>query len=308
VRFIGTRSMREHTLDRLAGLIPSERVFTVAAQDHLGHSEARRQLRTQNAGTIVLQPVNRETGPGLLLPLMHLVKQYPNSTVAVFPSDHFVLQEELFASYVLQAFVEVEKNPAKIVFMGVKPTDPETEYGYLLPENQDPDCESPVRSIKSFIEKPDLHIALQILSLGAVWNTMVMVFKPEVLLHLIGLAAPELYRSFQRIFQALGTSRESRTIHRVYENMEPMNISKDLLEGVDMYSRNQLSVIDMKGVLWSDWGSETRILSVLSELECRDDFRSELLPAGVRSGAPSIADLLLKSNKVLKELQFSGVV
>jgi len=270
VSFIGTRSMLQHAFCRAERLMPKERIFTVVARDHFKYPEVRRQIDGRLPHTVVCQPTNRETGPGILLPLMHLFKHYPNSTVAVFPSDHFVLQEELFANYVRQAFEAVERHPAKIVFLGVKPTDPEIEYGYILPDNQDADAALPVRSVKVFLEKPEPQIVSQIIALGALWNTMVMVFRTEILLHLISLSAPDLYRSFQRIFQALGSSRESWTMERVYEGLEPMDFSKDLLEGLDVYSRNQLSVVAMEGVFWSDWGSENRILSVLERLKRLD--------------------------------------
>jgi mannose-1-phosphate guanylyltransferase len=56
----------------------------------------------------------------LLLSLAHLIRRYPNSTVAVFPSDHFVLQEDLFVDYVRQAFEAIEAHPTKITFLEPK--------------------------------------------------------------------------------------------------------------------------------------------------------------------------------------------
>ena len=72
---------------------------------------------------IVEQPDNRDTGPGLLLPLAHLYKRYPDSTVVVFPSDHFILEEDLFMVYVDQAFRVVEQDPAKVVLLGINPSE-----------------------------------------------------------------------------------------------------------------------------------------------------------------------------------------
>ncbi len=69
---IGTRSMLEHTFSRAEQLIPQERIVTVMARDHLKYLEVQRQISERPPRTIVLQPMNIETGPGLLLPLMHL--------------------------------------------------------------------------------------------------------------------------------------------------------------------------------------------------------------------------------------------
>lgn len=265
VNFVGSRSMLEHTFDRIERLIPPERILTVAARSHIRHEEFRRQMRARPSGSLVFQPRNRETGPGIMLPLVHLLRRCPDSTVAVLPSDHFVLHEELFASYLEQAFIAVEKSPSRIVFLGAAPTGPEPEYGYLLPEPNDA-CSPSLLSVKAFIEKPEVKVAESILSLGALWNTMVMVFRPETLLHLIHEGAPDLHRCFVTISRALGTWREAATIERVYREMPVVNFSRDLLERIDLYSRNQMSVIPMDGVFWSDWGSGERIASTIEML------------------------------------------
>jgi mannose-1-phosphate guanylyltransferase len=286
ISFTGTRSMLEHTFGRAERLISPERIFTVVAQDHLKHASVQKQLGSRPPRTIVIQPVNRETGPGLLLPLVHLFMHYPDSTVAVFPSDHFILQEDLFITYVRQAFEAVEKCPAKILLLGVAPTDLEPEYGYILPESGGLDLMSSVQNIKTFIEKPEPERAAQAILSGALWNTMVMVFRPRIFLHLVGLAAPKLYRSFRRIYQALNTPGEYSTIEKVYEQLEPVNLSKDLLEIFCLYSRNQLSVIRMKDLFWSDWGSEGRIIATLKRLKSLDHLSDRFLPENVWTQLP----------------------
>jgi mannose-1-phosphate guanylyltransferase len=287
VCFMGTRSMLEHTLDRAERLIPRERIFTVVARDHLRHLEVQRQIGKRLPHTWVLQPTNKETGPGILLPLMHLLKKYPNSTVAVFPSDHFILQEERFMAYVCRAFEAVEQVPTRIVFLAVEPTNADPEYGYILPEEGFADSSSLVRTVKTFVEKPAPPLARQVISLGGLWNTMVMVFRPEILLNLVAVSQPKLHRSFHRIFDALGTSRESFVIEKSYRKMEPVNFSKDLLEGFDLHSRSQLFVVRMKGVFWSDWGSEDRVLSVLEGHEYLDGVLSGLSLEAERRKLPA---------------------
>ncbi len=266
--FIGSRSMLEHTYNRAERLIPSERIFTVVANEHLAHLAVQRQIGKRPPNTLVIQPQNKETGPGLLLPLIHLYKQYPNAIVALFPSDHFIIQEELFCAYVQLAFETVERSPARIVFLGVKPTDPEPEYGYIIPKNGGHNPSSSIQNVDIFIEKPERSVAEHLRTQGALWNTMVMVFRTEIILHLVKLAAPQLYHAFQQIFRALGSRHEETITKEVYEQIETVNFSKDLLEGIDAHSRNQFVVVPMNGVFWSDWGTEKRIISVLQEYDC----------------------------------------
>ena len=284
VSFIGTRSLLQQAFDRAERLISQERVFTVIARDHSCYAEVQRQIGQRTPDTVILQPVNKETGPGLLLPLMHLYKKYGNATVAVFPSDHFILRDDLFNIYLRQAFEAVEESSNRIVFLGVKPTEPEPQYGYMIPESHTPDPGSPfLQRIKAFIEKPEPDMAEQIISLGALWNTMVMVFRAETLMHLVEVFAPRLHHAFQTILQAIGAPREDLTIEGIYKQMEPVNLSKDLIE--IFCSESQLSMVAMKGLFWSDWGSEDRIVSVLEKFNDPDQIwnRAEiptaLLPA-----------------------------
>ena len=134
VNFIGSRSMLEHTFNRAERLIPSERLFTVINEAHLKFPEVRRQIWKRPAQTLVVQPENRETGPGLLLPLIYLTKHYPNAVVAIFPADHFVLEEEKLMRYVHLAHQYVKNSPFQLVLLGIEPDREESEYGYILPE------------------------------------------------------------------------------------------------------------------------------------------------------------------------------
>ena len=110
VRFVGTRSMLEHTFHRAERLVPAESLFTVVSRRHLNHPEVRWQLASRPRGTVVVQPENKETGPGILLPLMNVYKRLPNSTVVIFPSDHFILEEKHFMDQLELACQAVEQN------------------------------------------------------------------------------------------------------------------------------------------------------------------------------------------------------
>ena len=88
VNFIGKRSMLEHTFQRAQSLIPCERLFTVITRFHLNFSEVLRQIGGRPPDTVIVQPENKDTAPGVLLPLIYLYKRFPNASVALFPSDH----------------------------------------------------------------------------------------------------------------------------------------------------------------------------------------------------------------------------
>ena len=268
VNFIGTRSMLEHTLDRAEKLIPRHLIFTVVGRNHLDHAEVQRQLSSRPRGIFIVQPENKETLPGVLLPLMHLYRRYPESSVVVFPSDHFIAEEDedLFMLYVGRAFRAVECDPSQLVLLGVEPDRLEPEYGYILPDGRDPRLESlGIRRVNSFVEKPDPSVARELIQQGALWNTMVIVFRTKTLLEMVQVMAPKLYKAFQGISEAIGTFHLRDRVDHAYAQMESMNFSTTILQGLRPQLPWHLSVLPMREVLWSDWGSAERVANGLKK-------------------------------------------
>jgi mannose-1-phosphate guanylyltransferase len=267
INFIGSRSMLEHTWDRATTLMPAEQLFMVVAKQHLRFPEVHRQLKLKPPQSLVIQPANRETAPGILLPLLHIYNCYPEATVAVFPSDHFVLEEDRFMRHVDDAFRVVESDPSRLVLLGLEPHEPDPEYGYIVPGKRiETFAPSSVRPVEMFVEKPSVEAAKKIIASGALWNTMVMVFACKTFLCVIQRAAPELYRSFEPIQNALGTPDEQQVIERVYENLLPINFSKGVLEFLPFEHRRALTVLPVRGVTWNDWGTADHLSSTLQQL------------------------------------------
>jgi mannose-1-phosphate guanylyltransferase len=277
VNFIGTRSMLEHTLERAKKVIPSERVFTIITETHLKHPEVREQISSRPKDTVIVQPENKETGPGLLLPLMHLQKRYPSSLVLVLPSDHFIWEEDRLMDHTRLACVAVGRDSSRLVLLGVKPDRDESEYGYLLPSKKPPDMGLKMSEISWFIEKPEQKLARRLIRAGGLWNTMIMAFKTSTLLHWVSRLAPGLYEHFQHIYQAIGTPREADVVRDVYRRLKPINFSKEFLEPMVKSYPSSLVTLPVRDLLWSDWGTASRIQEVLkkiSQLQQTNGYRS----------------------------------
>ncbi len=283
VTFIGRRSMLEHTFDRVERLIPRERTVTVVSQDHLNYPAVCRQLAGRPHGTVIAQPENKDTLPGILLPLMHLYKRHPEATVAVFPSDHFIFEEDLFMSHVATAFQAVERNPSLFVLLGLEPNEVEPEYGYVLPHGatEEKPAGLTLRRVGQFVEKPDRDAARALIGRGGLWNTMVMVFKVQSLLEIVRKIVPELLASFEEIKNALGAPDEADRVRALYRNLSPENFSRGILEKLPSHRPACLSVLSVRGVLWSDWGLPRSIEKVLKMI----DYRESLYDP--RKGAPA---------------------
>jgi len=271
LNFIGKRSMLEHTLHRAEKLIPAQKLLIVIAKEHLQFDEVRRQIASRPRECIIIQPQNKDTGAGILLPLMHLHKRDPTAIVTVFPSDHFILEEDLFMRHVERAFRIVESDGARIVLLGTEPNEPDPEYGYILYGGRidNPDLDGG-RTVEMFVEKPSADAAKTIMRKGALWNTLVLVVTCKTLLQAIKRATPELYRSFEPIQDAIGTPDEQRVIERVYQKLPSLNFSKGVLETLSYENRQNLRVLPVRGVTWKDWGTSDRLSKTLRQLGAPD--------------------------------------
>ena len=125
-------------------------------KDHFRYEAARRQVAPRAPENVNVQLANRETGPGILLPLLRLYKRCPDASVAVFPSDHFILEEDRFMDHVALAARAVAHGPSRFVLLAAEAQDAETEYGYIVPhDNYERLNIWGIRGTASFVEKPD---------------------------------------------------------------------------------------------------------------------------------------------------------
>ena len=260
--FVGARTMVEHTVQRAESIIHPERLLVVATACHKPYVDAT--LGSRPPGTVLLQPIGRDTGPGILLSLMHIVHRDPRATVAIFPSDHFVMPGRRFMDAVVEsAEFLTQHDPTSVVLLAVEATDAETEYGWVVPGSPASAASAfDVRRVRQFVEKPPSECAQTLLAEGGLWNTMVLVGRAEVFLALIKQTCPELIAYFSMIQRSIGTSWESEVLNTVYGMMSCVNFSTAVLAR----SPERLLVLPVRGVYWSDWGKAERILATLAWL------------------------------------------
>ena len=150
---LGDRSMLRRTIDRAQLVIPNERVVTVITKHHIAY--ANKDLYDRPRGTVVIQPEGRETGPAILLPLLYIRRFDPQAQVVIFPSDHFVEQEERFMEYVDSVFRFTAALPGYINLLGIPAHGINDGYGWIEPGDY-LGYSSGVKlyQVKSFAEKP----------------------------------------------------------------------------------------------------------------------------------------------------------
>jgi mannose-1-phosphate guanylyltransferase len=265
--FVGTRSMFQHTLDRASKLTPPNRIVTVVAQSH--RREALAQLDGTGGSTMLFQPANRDTAAGVFLPLTYIRTRAPQATAVLYPSDHFVYPENRFLEVVRHAVRIAESRLDQVVMLGAAPDRLELDYGWIQPD-QSPAAimDTPVRAVRSFLEKPNTAQADVALRGGALWNTLVFAANADLLWRLGWQCLPEMMPFFERLGEAIGGPEEGRVLESIYRDLPVKNFSSDLLQHVP----EQLAVVELTGVLWSDWGKPERIAETLRRIDRRPAF------------------------------------
>jgi mannose-1-phosphate guanylyltransferase len=273
--FTGKRSMLQHTLSRADALSPRERQFVLIAKDHL--REAQAQLADRWSHGVIVQPANRDTLPGILLPLTHVYARDPKAMVAIFPSDHFIYPESNFRIVMEKAVQAAEALPDTLMLVGAQAHSLELEYGWICPGKQIREFGGhSVLSVTLFLEKPARAHAAVAMSRGGLWNTMIVVSKAQTLWQLACDHFPEIMMLYKQLLDVIGTSHEEETVKAIYEIMPTRNFSSDLLA----QAINQIGVMPMKDVLWCDWGRKERILEILHYIGKKPNFPMVLATGG----------------------------
>jgi mannose-1-phosphate guanylyltransferase len=234
-------------------------VLVVVSSQH--REDAERQLSDWPRENVIYQPANRDTAPGILLPLAHITHRDPAATVVVFPSDHFVQDEDRFVRAVVKALAELKQNPTKMILLGMTPQEgEETEYGYIVPSGRKNHGQA--APVAGFVEKPPLGKARELIQRGALWNTMVFAVENGVLWEMAQRTSPALYHAFRLLHTSLRSDCSPEFLEHLYEIIPQTNFSSAICEPL----ASRLSVLAVPDVGWSDWGTMGSILRTLKKL------------------------------------------
>ncbi len=273
-RFVGTRSLFQHTIDRADQLTPAERRVTVIACSHKTHVQM--QLSGRRPGWVTPQPVNCGTAAGIFLPLCHAYESDSSATVVIYPSDHFIYPEPAFIEAVDRAVAASDKLPGRVLLLGAVSDRAEPEYGWILPGQEYPGLSSSrVHRIGHFLEKPQLPLAIAAMEAGGLWNTLILIAKAAVLWNLGWRLMPDVMARFERIRKSVGTTRERAVIEEEYRTMPVRDFSSHVLQRAP----KDLAVMELRGIYWSDWGRPERIAATLKRIGKKPLFPPEALVA-----------------------------
>ena len=249
---LGTgKSFIRSTFERFLPLVPAEHflVVTNAAYKHL----VLEQLPELKPDQVLCEPMRRNTAPCIAYATWHILSQCPEASVAVTPADHLVTNEREFQRVVGQGLDFVEQHREALMTIGIRPSRPETGYGYIEVDSAHAATPGDIVPVATFKEKPDLETAKQFVAAGNYyWNSGIFLWSTDAIMAAFRQYLPDMAALFDEGRSAFGTPDEQAFINRQFERCE--NISIDY--GVMERSRSRYTVAADFG--WSDigtWGS-----------------------------------------------------
>ena len=241
------RSLIQQTFDRCLDIAPLENIFILTHSDykdlvraHLG------QLPIEN---ILCEPYRRNTAPCIAYGIFKISEQNKNANIVITPSDHLILDVAKYNENILET-LDFTSKTTNIAILGIKPSTPNTGYGYIQFDNTELDNFYPVRL---FTEKPNLELAQTFLDSGDfLWNSGIFIANVATFLKSYEKYSSEIYAIFDDIKTELGSSAEEDAIQTAFMQCPSISFDYAILE----HSKNIYVMPVSFG--WSDlgtWGS-----------------------------------------------------
>jgi mannose-1-phosphate guanylyltransferase len=263
----GGRSLLQASLQRALAVTSREHIVTVVAEAHRRWWE--HEFLAQSRSSVVVEPCNRGTGLGILLPLLVIAKSDPEAGIVLIPSDHYVEHEEVLAEYLREAIAPAVMDSDKLTLLGMSPNAPDSGFGYLSPA---PDSGVGMRPVLEFVEKPHQALAAQLIREGGVWNSGIVAGRISQFLELYPHHTRQMLSELQAIVDHWSDSRiPSAELVSLYARQPAFDFSSDVLQRWPR--RLQFLMVPPCG--WNDLKTPDHLADALQRLRSinADDFR-----------------------------------
>ncbi len=223
------RTLLQLTLDRFKGICDPQNVWVVTNEKYA--DIVRQQLPEVPAGNVLCEPCRRNTAPCIAYVSWRIKKKDPKANVVVTPSDHIVVNGEEFRRVVSQCMKFTSETDA-IVTLGMKPTRPETGYGYI---QADLSTSSPrnkeIFRVDSFREKPSQEKAMEyIRNKSYFWNAGIFIWGVGTIVNAFRVYQPAINRVFESLLPVYGTPREQEEINKRFPECESISVDYAIME------------------------------------------------------------------------------
>ncbi len=227
---LGTgRTLIQLTYDRYKKLVAKENIYIITAQEYV--PIVKKQLPEIPEENILAEPSRKNTAPCIAYVAFKLFQKDPKALMMAAPADNLILEIDEFIKTGKNAFDFVDHINA-LVTIGVKPTYPNTGYGYI---QHDTAVAAPgVHKVKTFTEKPNSDLAKTFMASGDfLWNAGIFTWKIKTLLAAFEKYLPEMYELFAAEKEKFNTSKEAKAIETIYPQCTNISIDFGIMEKAD---------------------------------------------------------------------------
>ena len=249
------QTMIQQTVSRLLPLAPAKRFWIITNED--SRAELSRQIPRLSKQQIIAEPVGRNTAPAIGLAAFILAESDPEAVIGMFPSDH-VVGDEISYRQILRESIKIAAAGENIVVLGIRPTRPETGYGYL---EVDSATKGDAHRVRRFTEKPDAERAARFLEAGHYfWNSGMFIWSARTLTNALRDHLPKTAPLLEEIAQTFGTRKFSATFRRLYPKCENISIDYAVLEPRSAKGEQNSNIFCLLADFgWNDLGSWTAL-------------------------------------------------
>lgn len=224
---LGTgKSFIRHTFERFEKIVPAENFLVVTNRKY--KDLVQEHLPELAPEQVLCEPAGRNTAPCIAYAAYSLLKRDPEAEMIVTPSDHLILNEDDFRAIIGECLEFAAQNDA-LMTVGIKPTRPDTGYGYIQVSDA-----QPISKVKCFTEKPDLQLAQTFLQCGEFfWNSGIFVWKARTIVEAFEKYLPDHHALFSGLMNALGTDAEQNIVEMVFAECRAISIDYGIMEKAD---------------------------------------------------------------------------
>lgn len=223
------RTLIQLTLERFNGLIPKENVWVVTAEKY--REIVMEQLPEVPSSNILCEPCRRNTAPCICYVSWKIKKLNTKANIVVSPSDHLVVDIQAFQSAIDDSLSFAAETDA-VVTLGLKPTRPETGYGYIKADlTYSSSRKHNIFRVDEFKEKPTLEIAKEyIQSPNYLWNSGIFIWNVNTIINAFRVYEPEVSSIFEGLMPYYGTDKEQNKIDESYPQCKNISVDYAILE------------------------------------------------------------------------------
>lgn len=251
----GKQSMIQQTVARLTSLAPLKK-FWVITNDDLRLAVVK-QLPKLPKAQVLAEPVGRNTAPAIGLAAFLLLREDRDAVIGLFPSDHVIADEKRYRE-TLERGIEIAAAGANIVVLGIRPTRPETGYGYIEAGRL---YHGDALRVRRFTEKPNADTATEFVVAGNYfWNSGMFLWSARTLADALREHLPKTALILEEIASKFGTSRFAATFRKLYPKCENISVDYAVLEPRSAKGEQDSNIFCLPADFgWNDLGSWTAL-------------------------------------------------